>query len=143
MDALLAVGIPKSALVVWCVLVTMLSIGIQLELLRRYRRHVTHSKAELQALRQRLADFKREVDADLARMQAEVDAHVVWSEASSRFLHHGLVAISQRSSSSGSTAHRACVTEHRGTHGRRAASSTWRPIRETSRAIHLRRDLCR
>ncbi|WP_423922838.1 hypothetical protein [Candidatus Poriferisodalis sp.] len=143
MDPLLAVGISKSALVVWSVLITMLSIGIQLELLRRYRLHVTHSKAELQSLREHLDDFKREVDADLARMQAEVDAHVVWSEAGSRFLHHGLVAISQRNSSNGSTAHRTCVAEHRDTHGRRTAALTWRPIRQTSRAIHPRRDLCR
>ncbi|WP_420443551.1 hypothetical protein [Candidatus Poriferisodalis sp.] len=143
MDALFAVGIPRSALVVWSVLITMVSIGSQIEVLRRYRRHVLRAKTELASLRQLLKEFKREVYADLARMQAEVDAHSVWSEASNRFLHHGLAAISQRNSSRGSTAQRACVAEHRDTHGRRTAAPTWRPIRQTSRAVHPRRDLCR
>ena len=128
MHALFAVGMPKSALVVWSVLITMLSIGIQIGVLRRYRRFVRKTEAELRRLEQKMGDYEQKVDAELVQMRAELDAYGAWSDANDRFFHHGLMAVSHILGARAMPARRACAIERRSTQGRRAMETAWRPV---------------
>ena len=141
--SLLAAGIPKSMLIAWSALVSALSIGGLKVQYFRYRRFVKDTEAELKDLRKQLLDHQREVNTRLEQMQAEVDAHVTWSEAGSRFLHHGLTAISYRFGAKGTSHLRACISEHRQTHEREEAAPVWRPVIRNGLAVPPIRGSCR
>ena len=141
--SLLAAGIPKSMLIAWSALISALSIGgLKVQYLR-YRRFVKDTEAELKDLRKQLSDHQREVNTRLEQMHAEVDAHVTWREAGSRFLHHGLTAISYRFGAKGTSNLRACISEHRQTHEREEAAPVWRPVFRSGVAVPPIRGSCR
>ncbi|WP_419923076.1 hypothetical protein [Candidatus Poriferisodalis sp.] len=141
--SLLAAGIPKSMLIAWSALVSALSIGGLMVQYLRYRRFVADTEAELKDLRKQLSEHQREVNARLEQMQAEVDAHVTWSEASSRFLHHGLTAISYRIGAKSTSNLRACISEHQRSHQREEATPAWRPVTRNGLAVPPIRGSCR
>ncbi len=125
--SLLAAGIPKPWFYAGLAIVMAICAIGHLRVLRRYRRFVRDTEAKLQRLEQRMDDYERKVDAEMAQMRAELDAYGVWSDANDRFFHHGLVAISHMIGARAMPARRACASERQRTHDRRATQTVRRP----------------
>ncbi len=125
--SLLAAGIPKPIFVAWSAIFLVLLFVCQLRSVQRLRRLAGDTEAKLQRLEQRMDDYERRVDAEMAQMRAELDAYGVWSDANDRFFHHGLVAISHMIGARAMPARRACASERQRTHDRRATQTVRRP----------------
>ncbi len=126
--ALLAAGIPKPMFIAWSFIVLLIAAGNQVFLLRRHRRFVRKTEAELRRLDQKMDAYEQKVDAELAQMRAELDAYGAWSDANDRFFHHGLVAVSHILGARAMLTRRACAAERRSTQDRRAMETAWRPV---------------
>lgn len=132
--SLLAAGIPKPIFYAWSAIIMTIYVVSHLRVQRRYRRFVGETEVKLQRLEHEASEYERRidehqatVDAELARMRAELDAYGVWSDANDRFFHHGLVAVSHLIGSRELHTRRVCATERRRTHERRATAAAWRP----------------
>ncbi|MDE0136062.1 MAG: hypothetical protein OXM54_14600 [Acidimicrobiaceae bacterium] len=125
--SLLAAGIPRPLFYAWSAVVMAICMAGHLRILRRYRRFVRETETKLRLLEQRSDEHEARIDAEVARMRAELDAYGAWSEANDRFFHHGLVAVSHLLGARALPARRACISERRSTHERRATPTTWRP----------------
>lgn len=124
---LLAVGIPRLLFYACSAIVLAICFVGHCRTERRYRRFVSETEARLRRLEQRADEYEQQLDAEVARMRAELDAHGAWSEANDRFFHHGLVAVSHLLGAKALPTRRACATERRGAHEQRAAATAWRP----------------
>ena len=127
LTSLLAAGIPTPIFVAWSTIFVTLSALCHLRNVQRLRRLATDTEAKLQRLEQRMDDYERKVNAEMAQMRAELDAYGVWSDANDRFFHHGLVAVSHMIGARALPARRACASERQRTHDRRATQTVWRP----------------
>ncbi len=127
LGSLLTASIPTPLVVAWSVLLLLHGTMSHRRLLRRCRRLASEARADTESLRQEFNDYKREIDAQVARMRAELDAYGAWSEANDRFFHHGLVAVSHLLGARALPARRACFSERRSAHKRRATATAWRP----------------
>ena len=125
--SLLAAGIPKPMFYAWSALVIAVSVVGHLRLVRRCRRFVRETGARLQQLKRRSDEYEAKVEAELARMRAELDAYGAWSDANDRFFHHGLVAVSHLLGARALPERRTCMGERRSTPSRRASATVWRP----------------
>ncbi|WP_419841182.1 hypothetical protein [Candidatus Poriferisodalis sp.] len=135
-------------------LMTTFCVVCQTRTLRRCRRFLQETRAEaksgLRQLEQRLEECEQRADAAIARMQAEIDAYGVWSDANDRFFHHGLVAVSHLLGARAMPARRACASERRVTQERRVTETAWRPkatpaehsTADRSAAMQVRRRTC-
>ena len=126
--SLLAAGIPRPLFVAWSAIVLSCCVASHLRLMQRYRRLASETEAKFQQLEQRMDEYERKTDAEIARMQADLDAYGTWSEANDRFFHHGLVAVSHLIGARAMPARRACVSERQRTRERRSTETTWRPL---------------
>ncbi|WP_419932065.1 hypothetical protein [Candidatus Poriferisodalis sp.] len=127
LGSLLTASIPTPLVVAWSVLLLLHCTMSHRRLLRRCRRLASEARADAESLRQEFNDYKREIDAEVARMRAELDAYGAWSEANDRFFHHGLVAVSHLLGARALPARRACATVRAATRERRDAAPAWRP----------------
>ena len=125
--SLLAAGIPKPIILAWSAIILVLYILCRLRNVQRLRRLASDTEAKLQRLERRMDDYERKIDADVAQMRAELDAYGVWSDANDRFFHHGLVAVSHMIGAKAMPVRRACASERKRTHDRRATQTEWRP----------------
>lgn len=126
--SLLAAGIPRPLFVAWSAIVLSCCVVSHLRLMQRYRRLAVETEAKMQRLEQRMDEFERKTDAEIARMQADLNAYGTWSEANDRFFHHGLVAVSHLIGARAMPARRACASERQRTHERRSTETVWRPV---------------
>lgn len=126
--SLLAAGIPKPLFVAWSAIVLSFCVASHLRLMQRYRRLASETEAKFQQLEQRMDEYERKTDAEIARMQADLDAYGTWSEANDRFFHHGLVAVSHLIGARAMPARRACVSERQRTRERRSTETAWLPL---------------
>lgn len=148
--SLLAAGIPRPLFYVWSAIILAICCVGHVRIHRRYRRFVFETEARLRHLEERADEYEARVDAEVARMRADVDAYGTWSDANDRFFHHGLVAVSHMIGARALPARRACATERQSTQQRRMCETAWRPkptrpaSRATSvrRAIHVQRRTC-
>ena len=124
---LLAAGIPKPLFSAWSAIILAICFVGHVRIRQRYRRFVRETEARLRHLERRADEYEARVDAEVARMRAEVDAYGTWSDANDRFFHHGLVAVSHLLGARALPARRACISERRSTHERRATPTAWRP----------------
>ena len=125
--ALLAAGIPKPIFYAWSAFFLIVHMLCHLRNVRRLRRLARETEAKLQRLEQRMDDYERRVNAEMAQMRAELDAYGAWSDANDRFFHHGLVAVSHLLGAKAIPERRACASERQRTHDRRATQTVWRP----------------
>lgn len=125
--SLLAAGIPTPIFIAWSAVFLALYVLCRLRNVQRLRRLATGTEAKLQRLEQRMDDYERRVNAEMAQMRAELDAYGVWSDANDRFFHHGLVAVSHMIGARALPARRACASERQRTHDRRATQTVWHP----------------
>lgn len=126
--SLLAAGIPKPLFVAWSAIMLCFCVVSHLRLMLRYRRLAVETEAKMQRLEQRMDEFERKTDAEIARMQADLNAYGTWSEANDRFFHHGLVAVSHLIGARAMPARRACASERQRTRERRSTETAWRPV---------------
>ena len=126
--SLLAAGIPKPLFVAWSAIMLCFCVVSHLRLILRYRRLAVETEAKMQRLEQRMDEFERKTDAEIARMQAALNAYGTWSEANDRFFHHGLVAVSHLIGARAMPARRACASERQRTRERRSTETAWRPV---------------
>ncbi len=135
--SLLAAGIPTPIFVAWSAIFVTLSALCHLRNVRRLRRLDRDTETKLQRLEQRMDDYERRVNAEMAQMRAELDAYGVWSDANDRFFHHGLVAVSHLIGAKAAPARRACASVRATTQDRRATETVWRPkpVRAANSAI--------
>jgi len=148
--SLLAAGIPRPLFYAWSAIVLVICFVGHIRIQRRYRRFVTETEARLRHLEQRTGEYEARIDADLARMNAELDAYGAWSDANDRFFHHGLVAVSHLIGARALPARRACIGERRSAHERRATATAWwpkptraaSPASSTASAMRVQRRTC-
>ena len=126
--SLLAAGIPRLFLVGWLAILVCFCVVSHLRLVLRYRRLAVETEAKMQRFEERMDEFERKTNAEIARMQADLHAYGTWSEANDRFFHHGLVAVSHLIGARAMPARRACASERQRTHDRRPAQTAWRPL---------------
>ncbi len=132
--SLLAAGVPKPIFYAWTAIFLALYIVCHMRNVRRLRRLARDTEAKLQRLEQRMDDYERRVDAEMAQMRAELDAYGVWSDANDRFFHHGLVAVSHMIGARAMPARRACASERQRSREGRSTQTAWRP--KPARAAH-------
>ncbi len=132
--SLLAAGVPKTIFVAWSAGFLVLHVLCQLRNVKRLRRLGSETEAKLRRLEQRMDDYERNVDAEMAHMRSELDAYGAWSDANDRFFHHGLVAVSHMIGARAMPARRACASVRAATHERRTTETAWRP--KPVRAAH-------
>ncbi len=148
--SLLAAGVPKPIFFAWSAIFLALSILCNVRNVRRLRRLATDTQAKLQRLEQRMDDYERRVNAEMAHMRSELDAYGVWSDANDRFFHHGLVAVSHLIGARAMPARRACASVRATTQERRATETAWRPgssraaksVSALSAAMRMQRRTC-
>lgn len=148
--SLLAADIPRPLFYVWSATILAICCVGHVTIHRRYRRFVSETEARLRHLEERADEYEARVDAEVARMRADVDAYGTWSDANDRFFHHGLVAVSHMIGARALPTRRACATERRSTQERRTHETAWRPkpTRAANRAtsvrpaIHVQRRTC-
>ncbi len=134
--SLLAAGIPKPIFFGWSAIFLALYILCHVRNVRRLRRLARETAAKLQRLEQRMDDYERRVNAEMAQMRSELDAYGVWSDANDRFFHHGLVAVSHMIGARALPARRACAAVRAATQDRRGTGAAWhpKPVRAASSA---------
>ena len=125
--SLLAAGIPRPLFYAWSATVLVICFAGHIRMQRRYRRFVSETEARLQRLEQRSDECEARLEAEVARMHAELDAYGAWSDANDRFFHHGLVAVSHLIGARALPARRACATVRDVTRERRGTAPAWRP----------------
>lgn len=140
--SLLAAGIPTPNFVAWSAMFVTLSALCHFRNVQRLRRLATDTEAKLQRLEQRMDDYERRVNAEMAQMRAELDAYGAWSDANDRFFHHGLVAVSHLIGARALPARRACATVRAATHERRVTKATWRPLARDPSMMWAQRRTC-
>ena len=148
--SLLAADIPRPLFYAWSAIVLGICFVGHLRIQQRYRRFVKETKARLRHLERRTDEYEARIDAEVARMRAELDAYGAWSDANDRFFHHGLVAVSHLIGARALPARRACATVRAATHERRRTVPAWRPRPEhaassaagTSAAMRLQSRAC-
>lgn len=138
--SLLAAGIPKPIFYASSAFFLIVHTLCHVRNVRRLRRLARETEAKLRRLEQRMDDYERRVNAEMAQMRADLDAYGVWSDANDRFFHHGLVAVSHLIGARAMPARRACATVRAATRERRAAETAWRPkpVRAASSASAVR-----
>ena len=114
--------------VAWSAIVLTCCVSGHVRLMRRYRRLAVETEAKMQHFEQRMDEYERKADAEMARMQADLEAYGAWSDANDRFFHHGLVAVSHLIGARAMPARRACASERQRTHELRTARTAWRPV---------------
>ena len=134
--SLLAAGVPMPIFLALATAFVAVCVACHLRMLLRLRRLASDTEAKLQQLERRMADYEQKVDAEMAQMRSELDAYGAWSDANDRFFHHGLVAVSHMIGARAMSARRACASERKRTHDRRATQCAWRPkpVRATGTA---------
>lgn len=140
--SLLAAGIPKPIFYASSAFFLIVYTLCHVRNVRRLRRLARETEAKLQRLEQRMDDYERRVDAEMAQMRAELDAYGAWSDANDRFFHHGLVAVSHLIGARALPARRACATVRAATHERRVTKATWRPLARDPSMIWAQRRSC-
>ncbi len=125
--SLLAAGVPKPIFYAWTAIFLALYTVCHVRNVRRLRRLALDTEAKLQRLEQRMDDYERRVNAEIAQMRAELDAYGVWSDANDRFFHHGLVAVSHMIGARAMPARRTCASVRATTQEQRPTETVWRP----------------
>ncbi len=127
--SLIAAAIPRPVVYGWAAVVLAFCVVHEIRTRRRFRRFVAQTEAKLRDLERRTDESEARVEAEIARMRAEVDAYGAWSDANDRFFHHGLVAVSHLLGARALPERRACATVRSATKQRRSSEApTWRPV---------------
>ncbi|WP_419853640.1 hypothetical protein [Candidatus Poriferisodalis sp.] len=125
--SLLAAGIPKPIFYAWSAILLAICVVSHFRNVQQLHQLSRETEAKLQRLEQRMDDYERRVNAEMAQIRAELDAYGVWSDANDRFFHHGLVAVSHMIGARAVPERRACAAVRAATQERRATETVWRP----------------